>query len=207
MTHVNLYNDNVAIGVHWPEFFSEQEYNMMYSEIEFLCQDEFLLDSKEAGGASDSSGQMLRQNKGVILESIFNDNNSDIHRCTRRIFENETLEQLLKLGDVFHYLRMPTKETNLVNHYMDTHSYSYHRDACVMSALTVFHKIPKPYTGGQLKIRYGTREDTIMLQPRDLFIFPSYVEHCVTPISLLPETDKSDMMNGRISISKFIKLV
>lgn len=206
MSTPEVYSVHHPIGVYWPEFFSEHEYQTMLREIEFLCQEEFLINSQEAGGARDPQGQMLRNNKGVIVESVYGDGSSDIHDCMRKIHQPEILDKLLSIGDIFHYLKMSTKATHLVNHYMDTHAYNYHRDACVISMLTVFHKIPKPYQGGQLKIRYGTQEHDIHLQPKDVFLFPSYVEHCVTPISLLPNTDRSDMMNGRISISKFITL-
>jgi hypothetical protein len=185
------------------EHFNEEEYREMWQELSFLCQDELLIDSKEAGGAVNKEGQLLRVNRGLPIESIYeNPEESSIYRITRKkLFDKNFLEKLIEYHEAYNYLLYPTKETNLINHYMDNHKYDYHRDRCVFTAITIYHYEEKRYNGGMLMID-GVEYD---LQPRDLLIFPSYLLHAVTPIEMKPDTPK-DNMSGRISVSKFIKV-
>lgn len=183
-------------------FFTEKEYEMMWNELEFLCEDDMLIDSKNVGGAVDpKTGQPLRVNRGVAIESVMDANNSDIVRLTRLIFEKQVIENLCNIDEMYHYLSYPTKEFNLVNHYMGGHKYDYHRDSCVITAITLFWKDPKLFTGGELSFKSVTPK----MKPRDMLLFPSYLLHAVSNVQL-NEGVKPENMNGRISVSKFIKV-
>ena len=183
-------------------FFTEEEYETMWSELEFLCEDDMLVDSRNAGGAKDpETGQLLRVNRGVPIESVMDAGNSDIVRLTRLIFEKQVVENLCSIHEMYHYLSYPTKEFNLVNHYMGGHKYDYHRDSCVITAITLFWKQPKLFTGGDLSFKFVTPN----MKPRDVLLFPSYLLHAVSDVQLNDGVEPENM-NGRISVSKFIKV-
>lgn len=183
-------------------FFSQDEYDTMWSELEFLCDDDMLIDSKEAGGARDPvTGEMLRKNRGIPIESAIDAGNSDIIRITRSIFDKQVIDNLCNIHEMYHYMSYPTKEFNLVNHYMGGHKYDYHRDSCVITAITLFWKEPKQFTGGELSFKTVTPE----MGPRDMLLFPSYLLHSVSELTL-NEGIEPENMNGRISVSKFIKV-
>lgn len=195
-----------ALGqaVIWPEFFTQDEYNQMWNELTMLCQDEILIDSYQAGGAIDpNTKQLLRVNRGLPLESVFEDlDMSVIHTITKRMFDKEVVEKLCQVSELMHYLSYPTKQTNLINHYMGNHKYDQHRDNCVITAITLFWREPKSFTGGDLMIDNVSTN----LKPRDLLWFPSFKLHSVTPVEM-KQGVYIDNMSGRISLSKFIKVV
>lgn len=164
---------------HFIEFFTQEEYEEMYQELSMVCVDGILVDSKEAGGAVDANGVMLRNNKGLPLESVMTDS-SIINIFNKKL--------------PFPYDEYKSN-SHLVNYYTDGHYYDYHKDKSVYTAITVFHKTPKNYSGGELTFKSEYGRIIPELKPRDLIIFPGLLDHSVSP-----------MVGGnRISVSRFIK--
>jgi predicted 2-oxoglutarate/Fe(II)-dependent dioxygenase YbiX len=180
-------------------FFTKEEVDDMLLELQFLCQDEFLVDSSKAGGAV-LDGKLLRNSKGLLIESVMSAESSTVIKTMNKIYDKEFIDSFIEETDFYEFLKMNTVQTNLINHYMDKQEYGLHKDRCVITAITVFHRTPKPYSGGQLEVG-GKVYDP---EPGDIIIFPSYKLHGVYPIKMNVETN--DNMNGRISVSKFIKV-
>jgi predicted 2-oxoglutarate/Fe(II)-dependent dioxygenase YbiX len=122
------------------------------------------------------------------------------------MFEKDNLQRLKKLDESFHSLEFPIKQTNLINHYMGGHSYGFHRDASLFTAITLFWREPKMFDGGALIFKKGDATVNPLAGPRDLIIFPGYTEHSVTKVKLKAGVSAGNM-SGRISLSKFIKIV
>ena len=165
--------------IHHIDFFTQEEYSEMYQELTMLCGSDLMLDAIEAGGALDSSGTMLRNNKGLPIESFMGDS-VIVNMFNKRIewpysdFENTS---------------------HLINYYSDGHFYGYHKDKSAYTAITIFHSVPKNYSGGDLTFRDDSGIIIPNVSPRDLVIFPGQLEHSVTP-----------MVGGnRISVSRFMK--
>jgi predicted 2-oxoglutarate/Fe(II)-dependent dioxygenase YbiX len=162
---------------HFIDYFTQEEYNEMYQELMMLCVDDMMLDAKEAGGATCPTGTMLRNNKGLPIETVMNDS-VIINTFNKKM-------SLPYYEDVSH----------LINYYSDGHYYDYHKDKSDYTAITIFHKSPKNYSGGDLtfKDEYGILIPE--LKPRDLIVFPGSLSHSVTK-----------MIGGnRISVSRFMK--
>lgn len=185
-------------------FFTQEEYDEMWLELSYLCNDDFLVDSEKAGGARNEKGELLRFNRGLFIDSIMD--NSSIVNFMNRIFEKETYEKFVTYDNSFSVLENKNiKQSNLINHYMGNHLYDYHRDKCSITAITTFHKLPKPYTGGDLTFREGDDILNPDLQLRDMVIFlGSQTYHAVSSVHLNESVNQSSNMNGRISVSKFI---
>jgi hypothetical protein len=171
-----LYYDFLDI-VHYIDFFTEEEHNEMYNELMMICVDEIMIDAKEAGGALDSSGTMLRNNKGLPIESMMDDSS------IVRIFNNKIPFPCNEYKNVSH----------LVNYYTEGHYYGFHRDKSEFTAITIFQ--PKKYTGGDLTFRHEYGIIIPELRPKDLIIFPGNLEHSVSPV----------VGGNRISVSRFMK--
>jgi hypothetical protein len=189
-------------------FFTEEEYQRMWSELASLCQDELLIDSQSAGGAVDrDTKKLLRNNRGLPLESVYEDcYSSELITITNKMFEKDNLQRLKELDESFYSLEFPIKQTNLINHYMGGHSYGFHRDASLFTAITLFWREPKMFDGGALIFKNGNTTVNPLAGPRDLIIFPGYTEHSVTEVKLKAGVSAGNM-SGRISLSKFIKIV
>jgi predicted 2-oxoglutarate/Fe(II)-dependent dioxygenase YbiX len=165
---------------HFIDFFTQEEYDEMYQELTMLCVDGMLLDAKEAGGATCPTGVILRNNKGLPVESVM-DNSVIVNTFNKKM--------------PFPYYDAYENVSHLINYYSDGHYYDYHKDKSQYTAISVFHKIPKNYSGGDLtfKDEYGIIIPE--LKPRDLIVFPGSLSHSVT-----------QMIGGnRISVSRFMK--
>ena len=189
--------------MHIRNFFTTEEYVTMWNELSALCIDEFLIDAKEAGGAT-TENVMLRDNRGLPIESIMEAENSSIIQLMNKVNCADIISKLTEYDELFNAMYDSRKQTHLINHYTNSQSYGYHKDNCVITAICVFHKTPMTYTGGKLSFRdsKGYLEPTLLT--KDLIIFPSNLEHAVSSVNLI-EGVSMDNMNGRISVSKFIK--
>jgi hypothetical protein len=204
-------------AIHIKEFFTKEEYDEMWFELSNLCNDEMLSNSEKSGGARNARGELLRFNRGLFIDSVMSD--SCIIKYMNKLFEKEIFEELMNYNQNYGVLQNnKIHQSNLINHYMGGHSYNFHKDNALLTVITVFHKTPKPYTGGVLTFRENNSILEVELEPRDLVIFGSVTDHAVSPI-VLNEDVKSkmcfsdeglvyqkaqDIMNGRISVSKFI---
>jgi len=199
------------------EFFTKEEYDEMWLELSNLCSDDLLVNSEKSGGARDARGELLRFNRGLFIESVMND--SSIVKYMNKVFQKEIREEIISYNQNFRILENDKyPQANLINHYMGGHSYNFHRDNAYLTAITLFHKIPKPYDGGVLTFRENNDILEVELEPRDLVVFGSVTDHAVSPISLHEDVKSkmcfsdeglifqkaADPMNGRISVSKFI---
>jgi len=188
--------------MHIEDFFTDEEYYLMWAELMMLCQDEFLIDAKEAGGAVDSNNNMLRVNRGLPIESIMDEESSFIIRAMNKILEYDFTHRMMAYDIEFSSLTK--NSTHLINHYKENQFYGFHKDKSSLTAITEFYKEPKPYSGGVLVLRNGEKTISPVLNTRDLIIFPGQLDHCVTPININDGFTNSNE-NARISVSRFMK--
>jgi len=186
--------------MHIENFFTDEEYSLMWSELIMLCQDEFLIDAKEAGGAVDSNNKMLRYNRGLPIESIMDQ--SVIAAKLDKIAEYDFVQQML--GYDVSFSALTGKATHLINHYKDGQFYDFHKDRSALTAITVFYREPKPYSGGDLMFRTDKEVISPVLNKKDLIVFPGELDHKVTPVSIKNDFTNSNE-NARISVSRFMK--
>jgi hypothetical protein len=164
---------------HYIDFFTQEEYNEMHQELLGLCGSGMMLDAEAAGGALDDSGNMLRKNKGLPIESFMEDSS------IVKVFDSKIPFPYDQYDNVSH----------LINYYEDGNYYGYHKDKSEYTAITIFHKEPKNYFGGDLTFRDKYSIIISEVSPRDLIIFPGHLEHSVSPV----------VGGNRISVSRFMK--
>jgi len=174
---------------HITNFFSEEEYALMFDELSWLCDDELLLNPTDSGGKS-----YARTSRGLPIESFMPASDSYIIQKMNKMCDLDLKFDLSKY-----------KSTHLINHYMGGQRYDYHTDECDYTAITTFYKDPRPYLGGTLVFWKDNVEMTMeKFLSRDLIIFPGSLHHKVTPIQMLKNNVTN--MDARISVSRFMKL-
>jgi len=183
-------------AIHFINFFKEEEYNKMWVELAYLCDDNFLLPPDNAGGTIE------RTSRGLPIESLME--SSDIISFMDKLYEQNTIDFICKKYPSYDKIRYLKNKTHLINHYMEGQSYGYHKDNCEFTAISIFHKMPKLYEGGLLTFRNNDSIIHVPLMPRDLVLFHSNTDHAVSPVKFKDDSNKSNL-NGRISVSQFIK--
>jgi predicted 2-oxoglutarate/Fe(II)-dependent dioxygenase YbiX len=66
----------------------------------------------------------------------------------------------------------------------------------MLTAITVVHKTPKQYLGGEFV--FDDYDLSIELENNSMILFPSFINHSVNNISV------NNKLNGRFSITQFI---
>ena len=193
---MNILFNNAGDSFHIQNFFTEEEYRNMWVELSYLCSDQLLIPPNESGGTSE------RSSRGLPIESVMSD--SDIITIMDKLFQTKILDEIINKSPTYEPLRTLRNQSHLINHYMDNQSYGYHKDKCSFTAIALFHRIPKLYDGGDLTFNANGYIINIPLMPRDLVLFHGNLDHAVSSVKLHEGVSK-DNMNGRISVSKFIK--
>jgi Rps23 Pro-64 3,4-dihydroxylase Tpa1-like proline 4-hydroxylase len=183
-------------------FYEPNELSAIWRELEFLTHPDKLLTADKTGSAFHADGKLSKNNFGIYLDEAYSGNRtiSNILTINRKIFDEEIMLFLQQRHWIFKYIAQCTKDTMLLSYYEDKSNYDAHIDACTMTSLVHLFKQPRKFTGGDLVFpEFGNY--TLTLQNNRCIIFPSKIEHAVTPLTL-PEEDKMTG-NGRYCISHF----
>ena len=166
----------------YDEFYSEQEYKLMWQELLFL---------KSKMQTQDQDNPLLKKNSGLLLDEIYpNRNISDILRCTRKIFDSTFIEKCKQQHYFFEQLGSSTRDQVKVNHYDNGDEYKRHNDLGTITCVTFFCDKVKMFEGGNLIFD----NNIIECVANRIVLFPSILMH---------EVDKIKG-TGRYSVTHFI---
>ncbi len=181
--------------------FSEEEKKLIIDELNFLCKDYKLLGPEHTGTATDEDGKPKKANRGLFLDQVYGIRNvSDILGITRRYYSEEFLSSVEGFDPIFKYLRRSNSDSTLLSYYENKSYYESHEDHAIISIITYYWKEEKKFTGGDLTFPHHNY--TVKLLPWDVIVFPSFIEHRVESINLLPDIQENEL-NGRVSITNF----
>ena len=184
--------------------FTEEEENYMFDEILSLHRKGLFVNEKKTGAAHTPDGQILKQNNGVFLNSIYHHLDfSDVGNLSKKINENLPTDSY-EFQNSFFWRKQHINWYNvLLSYYEKGDYYKPHSDQNRVTAVHWFFKEPKKFTGGDLV--FSDYDISIPCQRNLTVLFPSFVNHAVTPI----EMEESDMgeSNGRFTMSVFYDLI
>jgi predicted 2-oxoglutarate/Fe(II)-dependent dioxygenase YbiX len=155
----------------------------------------------DGGSAKDDNGNLLKQNRSLGLHDIYNyqTNVSHILQYLVKLFHDEDLEKLA-LHEAGYYYRLYSKARTYYFHlqyYENDDGYESHKDVSVFTNSLILYKDPKNFEGGELV--FDEYDYTIPCESNKMIMFPSVLNHSVTPIKMLSD----EPMTGRYSITIF----
>jgi Rps23 Pro-64 3,4-dihydroxylase Tpa1-like proline 4-hydroxylase len=182
-------------------FYDIPELSAVWRELDFLTHPDKLQDEKTTGSAFYKDGTLAKKNFGLYLDQTYSGdrNISDILKLGRKIFKPEILTFLQEKHWMFKYVAGSTKDNMLLSYYEDKNNYNTHIDMCSMTSLVHLFRQPKKFDGGDLV--FTEFDYTLSVKNNRCILFPSKIEHAVTPV-VLPEEEKMTG-NGRYCISHF----
>lgn len=187
-------------------YYSQAACEKIWQEICFLNNHPEKFKNPEDTGSAfnkdDGNLRLLKQNKAVSVDYVYNDRSmSDILTETRLIFSQEITDVLCKHHKMFEYIKYANADGTLLNYYEKSDYYEPHHDIATFTALTFFYKEPKSFSGGNLVIE---NKLTIECQFNRTVIFPSILLHSVEPVDI---DDKLIGQNyGRYSIAQMMSV-
>ena len=177
--------------------YTEEELRLIFLELDFWALSGNLMGPEHTKTARFDDGTIKKKNKGVFLDSVYTDRSySNLLKFNRKLF-GITLD---KPSTVFNALRGSNADSTLVSYYENGGEYKSHKDDSQLTAVTYLYRQPKAFDGGDLVLtEYGYAFEPWFNRT---YIFPSVVEHEVTPVIMKPEDCGKGL--GRYSISAFI---
>ena len=200
-----LYYESPAPHIIIDDFYNTQELKDVWKELDFLTNTRTLLSPEQTDAAKNDSGEYIKKNTGVFLDSIFNLNLnvSNIVTYNRKIFKHPTfLETTSSSNYFFRYLLSSTKSKTLVSYYENSDYYAPHYDTSTLTACTWLFKEPKQFSGGNFFL--SEHDYKIDIQNNRTIILPSIIMHSVEPVIMNSPDTNVFSGNGRYVISSFI---
>lgn len=186
------YNDVIGAFFIY-HFFDEQQCEKIRSELQWLVDPAIALSSSDAGGKDG-----IRTSTGIPIESVID--TSDIITCMDQLYDMTSI--LAEIDTTYSDLKDIDRQSHLINHYRDGQYYDYHIDRCNYTMINISSPYDKKWSGGNLVFAKDDHEVTRELTSNDIVLFKGSTLHKVTPVVF--EQPEKSMLDGRISISKFI---
>lgn len=185
------------------DFFTDEEKNRIVKEIEFLCVLDKLLGADHTGTARDEiTDEPKKRNTGLFLDTVYNIREcSDILNLTKKYFSNEMIDAVERESFYFKLLKRSNTDSTLLSYYENSDHYRSHEDQSEITIITYYWKTPKMFTGGNLS--FTDYNYTVELEPWDVIVFPSFMNHEVSKVEMLPGVQKNKL-NGRVALSTFV---
>lgn len=181
--------------IHVKNFYTEEELNLIWIELNFFQSNPETFKSENTNGAKDKDGKLLKKNRGIFLDEMYNDrfrSVSNILNCNRKLFN------ILNVDNWFFKNIDVDKDTTLLSYYENSDYYYPHKDNTVATACTWFFKEPKKFKGGDFCFPEYNIE--IPVENNSLVIFPGHMIHAVTKI----EMEEGNSGYGRYCMSQFL---
>jgi hypothetical protein len=182
-------------------YFSDEELELIWRELDHLNRPGVFLLPEETGASIDiETGMVRKQNAGVFISEIYKKPKySAVYGILGKLFQGYTYRFATE-----HYSNRGVLQTeasdHLISYYENQDHYKPHRDNAVSTALHWLWKEPKKFEGGELT--FTETGETIPLTNNTMIIFPSYVEHEVSPVVMAPEDCGKGF--GRYCLSTFL---
>ena len=179
-------------------FYNEQELNLIWEELNFYTKPNKLFEAKDFGGAFEKTNS-----HAIALDGVYSQKYrrlSNILTVNRKLFEPDILKSFAKVDDCCRIATECNYDVTKVRYYHDREYYKPHTDTYFQYlAFSYFYKEPKKFSGGELY--FPEYDYNYSCENNSMIIFPGWVEHGVTEVSI----DKSDYYEGygRYCISSF----
>ena len=179
-------------------FYNESELKLIWEELDFYTKDGKLFDAHEFGGVVDKTNS-----KAIWLDKVFSKkyrNLSNILKVNRKLFDSAVLEAFSSIHDCCSIAKFCNYDVTKVRYYHDGDYYEPHTDKTVQFlGFSYFYREPKRFEGGNLI--FPKYDYEFNCEHNSLIMFPSWVEHGVSEISI----QESDYFEGygRYAITHF----
>jgi Rps23 Pro-64 3,4-dihydroxylase Tpa1-like proline 4-hydroxylase len=187
------------------DFFSNQEVEDIWKELQFLTNNRTLVNEQKTESALDENGNPLKKNSGVFLDSFYgvNRNSSHILTYNRKIWNKDFIKRVEQCNDIFKYIGMTNQDSCLLSYYEDNDHYPPHVDISLYTMLIHLYREPKQFQGGEFSL-HGVPDVTYDNCSNRMILFPSFQQHSVNKIIM--SDNKKFSGNGRYTISQFFGL-
>ena len=184
------------------DFYSTEEQDLIWEELESYRQDDIYTDGKFPGSYGVSTVANLNR---VYLEAIYPNNREDSNILTlyKKILSQEVLENYRQTTPAARQFENTNYDCSIVSYYEDSNNYGEHFDSFMHTVLIWFYQTPKRFEDGNL--RFPESNETVECIHNRMIMFPSYYLHEVDKVKL--ENKYRDQGLGRYCMTHFYSKV
>lgn len=179
------------------DFFTDDELELIWKEIDFLSDKDKLLKPKDTSSAHDENGKLKKSNLGIFVDDVYcQRETSNILKITRKLFDKNFMDDLIKNNYIFNFYQRATSDRTLLSYYGDKDYYKSHHDDADFTSIIWLYKEPKEFEGGEFK--FTDYDIKFECKNNQLIIFPSDLLHEVSEIELKskkPWTGRYSLVN------------
>ena len=179
-------------------FYTDEELDLIWEELNFYTKPNKLFDVEDYLGVVG-----FTKAKAIALDSVFTGKTrvlSNILTVSRKVFDNQILQPFSEIHDCCSLAKSSNYDVTKVRYYHNGDYYKPHTDSYFeFLAFSYFYKEPKKFSGGDLI--FPKYDYEFSCDHNSLIMFPSWVEHGVSEISI-QESDYFDGY-GRYAITHF----
>lgn len=181
-------------------FFSERELELVWNELIFLVPK--MLPPEKTNVATRERGIPKKKGYGLTINSLFtNQDDSDILLASKKVVGQKVIDSFEGISDLYFQLYQHINQgSTLVQIYKNGDYYESHADTAIFTTVTLVHKTPKKYQGGDLL--FSDYDYNPKLENNSTIIFPSVIFHEVTEIKM----KSSDIEDSRFTISQLLRI-
>lgn len=184
-------------------WFTPDEEFMVWKELDYYTNKSTLKHSSDGPVATDAHGTQLGNNFRIYPELMYSDagkNMSPILTSKKKLSDTKLHSFIYNnmLPGPFQNYNGTNADSTLISYYHNGDYYKAHFDAFQFTILIWFYKEPKAFIGGDF--HFTDAKIIIPCLHNRLIIFPSYLNHAVTPLEF--EVEKP-LGWGRYTITHF----
>lgn len=181
------------------EFYTNDELNLIWDELNFLAKRGKLLGPENTVSARNEDGTYKKRNSGLFLYDVYkNPSISDIITLSRKVFDKHFCDILSKYNYIFDYIYASSRDSILLNYYENGDFYESHKDKSCITAITTLFKEPRCFEGGLLT--FTDFDYSVDLNNNCMIIFQGIISHEVSEV----KTKNTNFGTGRFSIVNFM---
>jgi Rps23 Pro-64 3,4-dihydroxylase Tpa1-like proline 4-hydroxylase len=184
------------------DFLQPSEFNLVFAEV--LILQTAMAGPSETGSSKDIiDGETFfrKSNVGIFLDSVYADRKySNILKSFYKVFTEEFISKIDNKNWLYKkYLPQTNLDYTLLQSYGNGGYYKSHADEGLITAVTVLHKTPKEYSGGQLRFpEYDNY--TVDLKNNQMIMFPAAISHEVLEV----KRTNNNFDGNRFTVTKLI---
>lgn len=200
-----LGTNNLPVIVIFKNFYTKEEQDKIWQELDFLTYGGKLLSGDKTGSAINDHGH-IKNNHAIFLDDVYGYKYrfvSNILTILRKTFTPKLLDTLVDFNPLFRNIKMCNHDATLLSYYQHGDSYFSHTDLCNYTILNYFYKEPKQFTGGELYLNDFCK--SIEIENNMVIFMPSSYRHEVKEVRMDDKTPFSG--KGRYCLSQFVRIV
>jgi Rps23 Pro-64 3,4-dihydroxylase Tpa1-like proline 4-hydroxylase len=165
-------------------FYDEQEQELIWQELDFLCHPLKLDNPEDYLAARSESGEYLTNAKAIFLDILYRDRKySNILTVNRKLFTGGLLTLLSQLDQSLVGVPLVNQDFTKLRYYQDGEGYLPHTDLThTFVSFSYFYREPKKFTGGELF--FPDHDYEFSCKNNSMILIPGYIAHGVNPVNI-----------------------